>query len=109
MVEGLSDYLALYEKGILNVVCTLGRMLSDEQIRELHRIASEIILGLDQDERGKKAAQGIAHRMLDLGVKPYRIDYGSYLNAKEFMENESEAVKKLKEKMSLAEEVKRRI
>jgi DNA primase len=106
VVEGFTDYLALYEKGLLNVVCTMGRMLSKEQIMELHKLASEIILGLDGDESGRKATLRIARKMNELGVKPYSIDYESHKNARSFINNESDAVKKIKDKMSSSEILK---
>lgn len=55
VVEGYMDVIALYQRGIKNVVATLGTALTGLHGRLLKRYAEEIILAYDSDEAGQKA------------------------------------------------------
>lgn len=57
VVEGYMDVIALYQRGIKNVVATLGTALTSTHGKLLHRYAEEIILSYDSDEAGQKATK----------------------------------------------------
>lgn len=56
IVEGYLDVIGCSQAGIKNVVAPLGTALTDEQIKFLSRLCSEIILLFDADSAGMKAA-----------------------------------------------------
>ncbi|MDR0504055.1 MAG: DNA primase [Treponema sp.] len=56
LAEGNVDVIALHQAGIINAVAPLGTAFTDEQAKLLRRWAEKIILILDTDEAGEKAA-----------------------------------------------------
>lgn len=56
IVEGYFDLLSMAQRGVMNVVATLGTALTPGQVRLLRRFGKEFILLFDPDEAGKKAA-----------------------------------------------------
>ena len=56
LVEGYMDVIALYQFGITNSVAGLGTAITAEHIDLLFRSASELVLCLDGDSAGQKAA-----------------------------------------------------
>lgn len=55
VVEGYFDLLSLWERGVKNVVATLGTALTTEHVALLRRYASRAIVVFDGDEAGRKA------------------------------------------------------
>ena len=55
IVEGYMDAISLYQRGITNVVASLGTALTDNQGRLLRRNAEQVILGYDADGAGQNA------------------------------------------------------
>lgn len=55
IVEGYMDAVSLYQRGIENVVASLGTALTEGQARLLGKYASEIIIGYDSDGAGQAA------------------------------------------------------
>lgn len=55
IVEGYMDAVSLYQRGIENVVASLGTALTEGQGRLLGKYASEIIIGYDSDGAGQAA------------------------------------------------------
>jgi len=55
IVEGYMDAISLYQRGITNVVASLGTALTDAQGRLLRKYASKIIIGYDSDGAGQAA------------------------------------------------------
>lgn len=61
VVEGEIDLISSYQVGIKNIVAIKGTALTEEQVRILSRLCSEIILALDADLAGDAASRrGIA-------------------------------------------------
>jgi len=56
IVEGYFDLLSMAQKGVKNVVATLGTALTPEQARLARRFGKEFFLLFDPDEAGAKAA-----------------------------------------------------
>jgi len=57
LVEGMMDVIALYERGIRNVVATMGTALTSKQVALLARFTSAIKLCLDKDTAGLEATK----------------------------------------------------
>ena len=55
IVEGYMDAISLYQRGIQNVVASLGTALTEAQGRLLRRYSSQIIIGYDSDGAGQAA------------------------------------------------------
>jgi DNA primase len=55
IVEGYFDLLSMSQKGVKNVVATLGTALTTSQVRLLQRFGKEFFLLFDPDEAGIKA------------------------------------------------------
>ena len=90
LVEGYMDAISLHQRGINNVVASLGTALTDEQARLLRKYSEQIILSYDSDGAGQEAirrgieileAQGCDARVLQMeGAKDpdeYIIKYGT--------------------------------
>ena len=56
VVEGYMDALIAHQHGFANVVATLGTAIGERHIQALRRLAPEIVLALDADAAGVKAA-----------------------------------------------------
>ena len=70
VVEGYTDYLSLYQRGIHNVVATLGTALTEDHARWLARYAEQVVLSFDGDQAGKKAAERSLNVLLFCGLIP---------------------------------------
>jgi DNA primase len=57
IVEGYMDAIALYLGGLENVVATLGTSLTKDHLQEIFAISEKIIICLDGDDAGVKAAK----------------------------------------------------
>ncbi|MGH2542940.1 MAG: DNA primase, partial [Ardenticatenaceae bacterium] len=57
LVEGYMDVLAAHQAGWTNVVASMGTALTSEQIRLLNRYSPNLVLALDADEAGQRAAE----------------------------------------------------
>ena len=55
IVEGYMDVIAAHQFEFENVVACLGTALTEEQLRQLHRYADNLILALDPDAAGQQA------------------------------------------------------
>lgn len=62
IVEGYTDVIALMDKGVNNVVATLGTALGADHLKLLARYTHRVVFVFDADEAGRKAAE----RGLDL-------------------------------------------
>jgi len=68
VVEGYMDVMQAHQAGFLNVVAQMGTALTEEQLRQLDRYASRLILALDPD------AAGISATMRGLDVARQTLD-----------------------------------
>jgi DNA primase len=57
VVEGYMDLLALYSRGVRNVVATLGTALTEDHAKRLKRWTGNVILLFDGDQAGQTAAE----------------------------------------------------
>ena len=71
VVEGYFDAIALHEKGINNVVASLGTALSLEQVKLVLRYcdSKQLILNFDADKAGSNAAERAIGAIADLAYK----------------------------------------
>jgi DNA primase len=65
LCEGYTDTIALHQAGMRNAVGLMGTALTSEQVAELGRMASTVLLALDADSAGQEAvlrAYGLASK-----------------------------------------------
>lgn len=63
VVESSFDAIRFYEAGFPNAVATLGGHLSAENIDNLNRYSSRIIIATDTDDAGRKLGKEIVYKM----------------------------------------------
>ena len=68
IVEGYMDAISLYQRGITNVVASLGTALTDNQGQLLRRYCDQVILGYDADGAGQTAIMRGIGIMQSMGV-----------------------------------------
>ncbi len=64
VVEGYMDVIALVSAGIRNTVAPLGTSITENQLRAMWRICPELVMTLDGDDAGHRAAM----RLIDLAL-----------------------------------------
>ncbi len=73
IVEGYMDVIALHQVGFANAVSPMGTALGEQQLRQLKRFSTRIVLALDADAAGDKATlRGleVARQSLDRAAEP---------------------------------------
>jgi DNA primase len=55
VVEGYTDVLAMHQAGIPETVAIMGTALTEEQVKELAKAATRVVLALDADRAGQEA------------------------------------------------------
>ena len=75
LVEGLFDYAVLWQAGFHNVTCSMGNHLNVHQYRQLCDRPRTVYLAFDADTNGsgQQAAQSLACRLTEQGMKVRRI------------------------------------
>ncbi|MEK9613127.1 MAG: DNA primase [Flavobacteriaceae bacterium] len=56
LVEGYTDVIQMYQKGVRNIVSSSGTALTPEQIRLIRRLTSNVVVLFDGDAAGLRAA-----------------------------------------------------
>jgi len=56
LCEGYMDVVALHQAGLRNAVALMGTALTERQVRALARLARRVVLALDGDSAGQRAA-----------------------------------------------------
>tara|TARA_B100000315_G_C14559083_1_gene579646 strand:- start:51 stop:1838 length:1788 start_codon:yes stop_codon:yes gene_type:complete len=91
VVEGYMDVINLHKFGIQNVVANLGTAVTEKQIDLIWRFFKKLIICLDGDSSGQKAALRAAERLFPLMksdfnvyflMLPENLDPDSYINQK---------------------------
>lgn len=88
LVEGYTDFLALYQAGRKNVVASLGTALTPFQIGLVMRFAPKVIINYDGDAAGQTAAFRAVPLFFEKGVEtrvlilPENLDPDSFLKKK---------------------------
>lgn len=79
VVEGYMDVIGLHTAGVRHAVATCGTALTDDHFRQVEKFARRVILALDADEAGFKAAERArelaeAAGIREVGVLPLPAD-----------------------------------
>jgi DNA primase len=57
LVEGYTDVMMCHQFGVTNVVACLGTAITSEHVRQLRRVADELLMLTDSDAAGAKASE----------------------------------------------------
>ena len=68
IVEGYMDVISLHQRGVTNVVASLGTALTDAQGRLLRKNSEQVILGYDADGAGQTAIMRGMDILKNMGV-----------------------------------------
>lgn len=68
LVEGNMDVISLHQAGFENVVAPMGTAFTSEQVNLLSRYTKEVVLMLDSDEAGQKAARRASALLENTGL-----------------------------------------
>ena len=87
IVEGYMDAISLYQRGITNVVASLGTALTEAQGRLLRRYANKIIISYDSDGAGQAATMRGLEILQNLGydVRILQLDDPSVKDPDEYV------------------------
>ncbi|MFQ6065888.1 MAG: DNA primase [bacterium] len=69
LVEGYTDVMALYQRGIRNVVASLGTSLTSSQARLIKRYTDNVFVAYDQDKAGISATLRGIDLLLEAGLE----------------------------------------
>jgi DNA primase len=69
LVEGYTDFVALYQKGITNIAAPLGTSLTPDQIYLAKQNARNLIISFDGDVAGTKAASRAVSLSFEKGMQ----------------------------------------
>lgn len=68
LVEGQFDVIMAHQMGYTNTIATSGTALTDDQITQLSRLSSRIVIALDADSAGFKASERAWQLALSKGM-----------------------------------------
>lgn len=132
LVEGYTDFSALYQAGILNVAASLGTSLTPNQVNLAMHFAPRVILNYDGDSAGEIATHRAISLWFEQGrepkilILPENLDPDGYIKKygadtyRSFLEKESiplmnslikhfspeNGIKSIQEKIQVAKEIK---
>ena len=100
ITEGFMDVIALYKRGIKNVVATMGTAITSEHIGLIKKISTNVILCFDGDNAGEKATISCSNELIKNNVMPKIIRLRDKLDPDDFIKKYG--VDKFKEEISNA-------
>lgn len=68
LVEGYTDYISLYAKGVTNVAASLGTAFTEHHARLISRLTKNAVIAFDSDTAGVKATQRGLNILVDAGL-----------------------------------------
>ncbi len=98
LVEGQMDFLMAWQSGIKNAVATSGTALSQEQLKNLRRLADSLIVSFDKDEAGIKAMERSLDLFSNLDFHVKILDLNGYKDPAEAAEKDPDYLKTALEK-----------
>ncbi|HHO53718.1 MAG TPA: toprim domain-containing protein, partial [Deltaproteobacteria bacterium] len=73
IVEGYFDVLSLHQSGFGEAVATCGTALTPDHIERIRRLTRDVILLMDADEAGLRAAERALPAFVEVGIQPWRV------------------------------------
>ncbi len=69
LVEGYMDVVGVHNRGVTNVVASLGTAFTEAQARLLHRSAKELLIAYDMDRAGRTATKRAIEIARKVGIR----------------------------------------
>lgn len=88
VVEGYFDVLGLRQAGFAEAVATCGTALTAHHLEKIRRLTRDVILVMDADEAGLRAAERALPLFVDAGIQPWRLDLPGAKDPDELVKNE---------------------
>lgn len=88
VVEGYTDFLALYMAGIKNVVATLGTALTENHAKLIRRYTKNVMVLFDGDNAGQMASERSLPVLLAQGLYPKAFSLPNKQDPDEFLNSE---------------------
>jgi DNA primase len=73
VVEGYFDVLSLHQAGFEEAIATCGTALTEDHLVRIRRLTEDIVVLLDADEAGTRAAARVLPMMLGAQLMPWRL------------------------------------
>jgi DNA primase len=73
LVEGYFDVLSLHQAGFEEAVATCGTALTTTHLERIRRLTRDVVLVMDADEAGSRAAERSLTACLEAGVQAWRV------------------------------------
>ncbi len=110
VVEGYFDVLSLQQAGFTEAIATCGTSLTPEHLERIRRMTRNVILLMDADEAGQRAAERTLPLFLQSGIQPWRLELPGAKDPDDFIrESGAEAMEEaLAQRESMLEWVVRR-
>lgn len=74
VVEGYFDVLSLHAHGFTEAIATCGTSLTPAHLDKIRRLTRDVVLVMDADEAGLRAAERSLQLFVDAQVQPWRLD-----------------------------------
>lgn len=85
LVEGYMDFIGLRQRGILNVVATLGTALTKEQAKLIKKYNDTVYISFDSDEAGQKATLRSLDILKEAGLEVFIINMPKGLDPDDYI------------------------
>ncbi|MEO0603035.1 MAG: DNA primase [Myxococcota bacterium] len=73
VVEGYFDVISLRQAGFEETVATCGTALTPDHLEKIRRLSKDVLLLLDADEAGQKAAERTLEAFVAANIQPWRV------------------------------------
>lgn len=74
VVEGYFDVLSLHQGGFDEAVATCGTAMTSDHVERIRRLTRNVVLVLDADDAGQRAAERALPLFVEAGLQPTRIE-----------------------------------
>jgi len=74
VVEGYFDVISLVQHGFEEAVATCGTSLTSDHLERVRRLTRDVVLLMDSDVAGTKAAARSLPLFVDAGIQPWRVE-----------------------------------
>jgi DNA primase len=88
VVEGYFDVLSLHGAGFEETVATCGTALTPEHMEKIRLLTRDVVLVMDADEAGLRAAERTLPMFVDAGVQAWRVELPGAKDPDELVRNE---------------------
>ncbi len=73
VVEGYFDVISLRQAGFEETVATCGTALTPDHLEKIRRLSRDVLLLLDADEAGQRAAERTLEAFVEASIQPWRV------------------------------------